>query len=147
MASEALLDLAPDFFSGSQLTLLSSLPTTFHSYCSLPAPETYQDCSYLRAFTLAISSAWDPFFPDFQRVGSFLTFRSQLKHTSLERASPELTNIKRIQHPALNAHSFKVHREHVQKQTWIASTISMIQTRLSNYISTKREIHFFKDGF
>ena len=62
-------------------------------------PGKHQVNSYFRAFALAVPFAWDPFPPDFQRVGSFWTFRSQFKSTSLQRASLKLIDIQRIQHP------------------------------------------------
>ena len=62
-------------------------------------PGTHQAHSYFSAFALAVPFAWDPFPPDFQRVDSFCTFRSQFKSTSLQRASVKLIDIQRIQHP------------------------------------------------
>lgn len=70
-----------------------------HYVPGLSIPGTHQAHSYIRAFALAVHCAWDPFPPDFQRVGSFLTFRSQFKSTSFERASLKLIDIQRIQHP------------------------------------------------
>lgn len=56
MASEALPDLALDYLSGSHLASLSSLPTMPGLFS---VPGTHRAHSYLRAFVLAVPSAWD----------------------------------------------------------------------------------------